>query len=509
MRDEHERALELGQGDGQRLARLQVEVVGRLVEQQQVGAQPHDEREGEPRLLAAGEGCDRSRRHVAGEVEAPEIVAQLLLARVPCDAREVPERRFVVAQHLDLMLREIADREPLVEDRLAGERRELSGDGLDERRFPRAVDAEQAVALAALQREIDIAHDGLVRRVFHFVAGVRVFQHQERIGRLQRLAKLEGEGRGDVQGRELLHLREHLHAALRLLRLGGLRPEAVDEGFQVLALTLLLLVLRRSEHHRGRALALEARVVARVAPELLRIDVRDHVHHAVQEIAVVRNDEERPAIALEPLLEPEDGVEVEMVGRLIQQQEVRGTHQRLREIQTHAPAAGEARHGLAHLLVREAQAVQELLRARAHRVGVGVAHRGVELADPVAVIGGSGCGELAFEPAQRRIAVDRVFERGALERGRLLRDVGDAPARRVIDLALVGVQLAAQERKEARLPRAVRADQADLVAGIERDVGALEQRFSAAAERDLGEADHVRSIRKARIVRGRAGLMRR
>src|SRR6266436_456826 len=60
-------------------------------------------------------------------------------------------------------------------------------------------------------------------------------------------------------------------------------------------------------------------------------------------------------------------------------------------------------------------------------------------------------------------------------------------------------------REQARLPRAVRADQAYLVAGIERDVGAFEQRFSAAAERDLGEADHVSSIRKARIVRGTPG----
>ncbi len=80
MRDEHERALELGQGDGQRLARLQVEVVGRLVEQQQVRALPDDERQREARLLAAGEILDAAGRHVAREVEAAEEVAQILLA---------------------------------------------------------------------------------------------------------------------------------------------------------------------------------------------------------------------------------------------------------------------------------------------------------------------------------------------------------------------------------------------------------------------------------------------
>src|SRR5712691_1232248 len=112
----------------------------------------------------------------------------------------------------------------------------------------------------------------------------------------------------------------------------------------------------------------------------------------------------------------------------------------------------------------------------------------------------------SFVTSQRGVAVDRVLERGTLERRRFLRDVRDAPARRVIDLALVGVKLAAQEREQARLPRAVRADQADLVARVERDVGAFEQRLGAAAERDLGEADHGVLFRKARIVRDRGPI---
>jgi len=45
--------------------------------------------------------------------------------------------------------------------------------------------------------------------------------------------------------------------------------------------------------------------------------------------------------------------------------------------------------------------------------------------------------------------------------------MGHAPALRIIDLALIGLQLAAQQREQARLAGAVVADQADLVAGIE------------------------------------------
>ena len=48
----------------------------------------------------------------------------------------------------------------------------------------------------------------------------------------------------------------------------------------------------------GCALALEARVVAGVALELLRVDVHDDVHDAVEEVAVVRDDDQRAGVAL-------------------------------------------------------------------------------------------------------------------------------------------------------------------------------------------------------------------
>ncbi|MCY1302179.1 hypothetical protein D9M70_518250 [compost metagenome] len=54
-----DRAFELRQRHGQRLAGIEVEVVGRFVEQQQVGLLPDDQRQRQPRLFAAGERLDR------------------------------------------------------------------------------------------------------------------------------------------------------------------------------------------------------------------------------------------------------------------------------------------------------------------------------------------------------------------------------------------------------------------------------------------------------------------
>ena len=51
VRDDDERAVEILQRLGQRLAHLDVEVVGRLVENQELRLRAHDHRQHEPRLL--------------------------------------------------------------------------------------------------------------------------------------------------------------------------------------------------------------------------------------------------------------------------------------------------------------------------------------------------------------------------------------------------------------------------------------------------------------------------
>ena len=126
---------------------------------------------------------------------------------------------------------------------------------------------------------------------------------------------------------------------------------------------------------------------------------------------------------------------------------------------------------------------------------VGVGQRAVQVADGDAVFGGVRlrfqCGQFRFQLAQRDVAVDRVIERGAVQRRRFLGDIGDAPFGRIVDFALVGVQFAAQQAEQAGFAGAVGADQADLVAGVEGDVDRLEQRFDAAHQAYLLKTDHL------------------
>src|SRR5438105_6556589 len=91
------------------------------------------------------------------------------------------------------------------------------------------------------------------------------------------------------------------------------------------------------------------------------------------------------------------------------------------------------------------------------------------------------------------IPVDRVFDRRAIERRRLLGDVSDAPVAGKIDFPLVGMQLAAQQREQAGLTGAVGAGEADALAGIDRCVRALEERLDAPYEGEIGETDQAAS----------------
>ena len=154
--------------------------------------------------------------------------------------------------------------------------------------------------------------------------------------------------------------------------------------------------------------------------------------------------------------------------------------------------------GCSHLLGLEAQAEQQRLGARARGVHVRVGQRRVQLAHARAVIGSSrklcSSSRSAVSPS---IAYSTA---GRSSGGRLLRDVRDAPVPRQVDVALVGVQLVAQQREQARLARAVGADQAGVLARVEGQVGLLEEQLRAAPEADLRETNHVRAAEKPAIL---------
>ena len=128
-----------------------------------------------------------------------------------------------------------------------------------------------------------------------------------------------------------LDLLDLLEAALRLRGLGVLGAEALDPG--PLAGDLLLGARDGGLRPRARGLLLDdrLRVGAGVERDGPVVDVQRVAGDVVEEALVVRDDHRAAGVAGQELLQPADGEDVEVVGRLVEQQHVDAAHQHLRQ----------------------------------------------------------------------------------------------------------------------------------------------------------------------------------
>ncbi len=332
------------------------------------------------------------------------------------------------------MLREITGLKPVALHALAGQRRKLAGQGLDQRGLARAVRPEQSEARARPQRQCDARHDGPAR-----VAEHRLVERQQWVRRARGGGKLEIERRIDVRSRDVLEAVERLQATLRLARLRGLGTEALDELRHVRDLALLLVEERLLRRQPGRALHFEGAVVARVEGQPRLVEVRHVRHGRVEEVTVVRNQEQRAAVVRKPALDPHHGVEVEMVGRFVEQQQVRTADQRAREVEAHAPAAREIRDRAVEVGHGEAEPGHETRRAGARTVTVDAFEPGMEVCKRVPVVRCVRRCNGALDAAQFLVAVQHELDCRLGQRRGVLRDRGDTPVARHVAIARLAV----------------------------------------------------------------------
>jgi hypothetical protein len=93
-------------------------------------------------------------------------------------------------------------------------------------------------------------------------------------------------------------------------------------------------------------------------------EVQDGVDRVVEQLPVVADDQSGLGVLPQPRLEPERALQVEVVGGLVQQQQVGFGEQGRGHGHAHAPAAGELAHRPVQVRGAEAQAGQDLRPAR-------------------------------------------------------------------------------------------------------------------------------------------------
>ena len=248
----------------------------------------------------------------------------------------------------------------------------------------------------------------------------------------------------------------------------------------------LELALQRPLARRGlllldgqpRLLLLEpARVVALIGDAAAAIELEDPAGDVVEEVPVVRDRDDGALVVGEEALEPEDGLGVEVVRRLVEQQQIGCAQQEPAERNASALTARQRRH--VAVAFRQPQRVHRVVELRLELPRAAA----VDLVLHLRLLGeqrvevGVRLGELRGDlvEAVEQVAhlahavLDVLAHRlGGIELGLLL-EQADRRVRRELGDARGRLFLARHDPQQRRLARAVRAEDADLRAGEERE----------------------------------------
>ena len=265
-------------------------------------------------------------------------------------------------------------------------------------------------------------------------------------------------------------------AVLGLACLGAL-AHPLELGAHLLGALGVLAALRL----QAGGLLLEVRgVVALVRVELAAVNLADPAGNVVQEVAVVRDGHNGAGVVVQELLEPQDALGIQVVGGLVEKEQVRRLKQQAAQRHAASLAAGELGHrgvrvwalqgvhGLRELGVQiPAVCGVNLVLETAHlshegvKVRVGARHLLADLVEAV---------DLGNHVREGHL--DVLAHGLVLVEGRLLLQEPHRIARRKARLAVGDVLEAGHDLEERRLAHAVGAHHTNLGTGIDahRDV---------------------------------------
>src|SRR5579859_1955693 len=311
------RALEL-------LDRLDVEVVRRLVENEAVHAASGQEREAGAGALAGRERRGSTENIVGAETELRQQRAGALRFVVPEDLEE----RLRSAER-GAILPELAEDDAGTAPTGAGRKREAAEQRVEQRRLAASVCSGDREPVAPPHLDVERAE------AERAALGDGVLEPHDDVA----AARPEAEGKVELPGLvrllDLLYLRE-LRAVrpLHVFRLLLLAALAVPAPLPLHHPALLLLDASPLDDRRVPALVLPrpaplalGLVVAPAAAVLLRaarplVELDDAGDGAVEEGTVVGHDDDRAGVRREPPLEPREAGEVEVIRRLVEEENV-------------------------------------------------------------------------------------------------------------------------------------------------------------------------------------------
>ncbi len=320
-------------------------MVGGLVQHQQVDGVHHQHAQLEPGQLAAGEGGHRLEYVLPPETEGGQLVPGLLGGAVLLVDHGVHQAALRVLEPDDLGQIAHLDRGAEADAPLVGAL--LLEQDLQQGGFARAVVPQQGDALAPQHLQLQAGEQGVLPiGLGHPLQGEEDVPPElgglEPPGQIALLPGLVGgahpldallHGEGPLVELVVAHEGPQVHLVRRLGELG-------DLGLLLLILLEPLLIAALPLHH------IEA-VVAGVELRLALVQGDDPVHAAVQEIAVMGDGEHRAPEAGHIVLQPLHRMEIQVVGGLVQQQDVGVLQNQPAQVDPGLLPAGEGGKGAA------------------------------------------------------------------------------------------------------------------------------------------------------------------
>ena len=203
----------------------------------------------------------------------------------------------------------------------------------------------------------------------------------------------------------------------------------------------------------------------------------------------MRNEQHRAVVIPEILFEPLNRLDVEVVRRLVQQEDRGPPEQQLRQFDTHAPAARELARGAPEVLALEPEAQQRLLDVRVAGLAAEdmvVVLRVVQTVQELFVFGAfvvGALGDLArqgldpgFEPQHLLEGLGGLFgECRGVRHAHRLRQVADRAVAVERHGARRGLLFARDDAQERGFTCAVPAHQADAVLRVDQERNIVEK----------------------------------
>jgi len=336
---DHKSSLELVGGLNEGIDGINIQEIGRLIHDQQVrwdegqGGEDNARTLGERQVLHSGIS-NRVSDGGLGQVAAQDTSVRL---------RELPLHEFhgrlFQVKLLSGVLSEIGCHESRVTDDRSGSRLELSGNELEESGFTSSVRTNDTNTSSNSDFIVDWGIEN-ERQLVWLVGETDVIDLDQGDGGWG-FTFLRGEGRRGRKGE--LSLQQDAALITLFKPLLVLQLDLVSwvvtvnvavnshEFLDLLDTLLVVLLFLDFEVLEGAGVVLKLEI----------LDQHNGGDDVLQQYSVVSNEEERSLVGTESVFEPQDGWQIEMVGRLIQEENIRISEESAGKRDTHSQTSGE------------------------------------------------------------------------------------------------------------------------------------------------------------------------